>query len=104
MKTNLLKRKMTGILSAALLVASVATPAMAATQTFKFTRSGNTYGITSTASGFSGYVTAWAKVTNTNTGVNTYNSNRGYKSASASATRTISNANYVNRTGGAYSS
>ena len=31
MKTNLLKRKMTGILSAALLVASVATPAMAAT-------------------------------------------------------------------------
>lgn len=100
---NLLcRKKVTKLFATCMLGLSLTTPAIAATATFNFTQSGNTYGITSTASGFSSYVTAWGKVLNTKTGVYKYSSNRGYKKASATAQQSINNANYVNRTGGVY--
>lgn len=86
----------------ATVLVTAAVPAYAQTVKWTFTESNNVYGITTTASGYSDYVTAWAKVLNTNTGTYKYSSNRASKSASATAKKYISNSNYVYRTGGAY--
>lgn len=105
MKKLQLKKKVTALALAALMLAGTAVPASAAsTATFTFTHSGNTYGLTTQATNFPSYVTAWAKVTNKSNGTYKYDSNRGYKAASATARKAISNAKNVVRTGAAFSS
>ncbi len=99
-----IKKRVTSLALAAVMLVGTAVPASAATAKFTFTHSGNTYGITTNATNFPGYVTAWARVTNTSTGTYKFSSNRGYKAASATAKKSISKASYVNRAGGAYSS
>lgn len=98
MNTNL-KKKIVGFAFTTMILASSVIPTYAATAQFTFTRSGNNYGITTQASGYSGYVTAWAKVTNT--GTYKYNSQRNRYAATATAVKTISKSSYVSRTGGA---
>ena len=102
--TQNIKKKVTGLALAMAMLAGTAVPASAATATFTFTHSGNTYGLTTQATNFPGYVTAWAKVTNTNNGTYKFSSNRAYKATSATAKKSISKSSYVNRTGAAYSS
>lgn len=73
-----------------------ALPASAATAKFTFTASGSRYGITTSCSGFSRYVTSYAKVANN--GTYTQKSTRGYKSSSATAQK-VCTSGTVNRTG-----
>lgn len=102
-KSLVIKKKATALTLAVLMLVGTAVPVSAATATFTFTQSGNTYGLTTTATNFPSYVTAWAKVTNKSNGTYKYSSNRGYKATSATAKKTISNVNNVVRTGAAYS-
>lgn len=102
-KTVAIKKKVAALALAALMLVGTAVPASAATATFTFTHSGNTYGLTTRATNFPSYVTAWAKVTNKSNGTYKYDSNRGYKAASATAKKTISNVKNVVRSGAAYS-
>lgn len=95
------KKKIVGFAFATIVLASSIIPTYAATVQFKFKRVGNTYGITTSASQYPGYVTVWAKVTNTNTGTYSYNSSRNRNAASVTAMKTISNSSYVKRQGGA---
>ena len=88
---NLKKRAISFILAATMLLSmSMSAMASGATVTYKFTKSGTTYTASTTSTGFSGYVTSWAKVKNTNTGTYKYSEVKAYKSSSASATKTIS--------------
>lgn len=90
------KMKFASVAMAAVMLASTALPASAATATYKFTKSGNSYGITTTCTGFSSYVTANAKITNN--GVSISGATRGYKTASTSVTKTCTSGT-VTRTG-----
>lgn len=94
------KKRIVGFALATIVLASSVIPTCAATVQFTFKRVGNTYGITTSASQYPGYVTVWAKVTNTNTGAHSYKSSRNLKAASVTATKTISNSAYVRRQGG----
>lgn len=67
-KTVAIKKTVAALALAALMLVGTAVPASAATATFKFTHSGNTYGLTTQATSFPSYVTAWAKVTNKSNG------------------------------------
>lgn len=98
------KKKVTALALAALMLVGTAVPASASTATFTFTHSGNTYGLTTKATNFPSYVTAWAKVTNKSNGTYKYSSNRGYRATSATARKAISNVKNVVRTGAAFSS
>lgn len=80
------KKRIATIALTAVMIIGAALPASAATAKYTFTKSGNVYGITTSCTGFSSYVTAGAKVTNN--GKYTQKSTRGYKSASATASRT----------------
>lgn len=97
-----MKKKVTSLALAAVMLAGTAAPAYAATSRFTFTRSGNAYGIETRATNFPGYVTAWAKVTDKSNGGVTYRSNRAYKATSASAVRVIKKTSNVLRSGGTY--
>ncbi len=90
------KKKLASVAMAAVMIASAAIPASAATVTYKFTKSGNYYGITTSCTGFSNYVTANAKVTNN--GLSVSSATRGYKSASTSVTKYCTSGT-VTRTG-----
>lgn len=92
------KTKFVSVATTAVMLASAVIPASAsaATATYKFTNSGNSYGITTTCSGFSSYVTANAKIVNN--GVSVSSSSRGYKASSTSVTKTCTSGT-VTRTG-----
>lgn len=92
-----IKHRIAGISLAAILAVASLVPASAATAKFNFTTSGNVYGITTQATGFSSYVTAWAKVTNNGKTVNAKAT--GYKSAKATAKKTCTSGT-VSRNGG----
>jgi|GEM_PF-2156674 len=92
-----IKHRIAGVSLAAILAVASLVPASAATAKFNFTTSGNVYGITTTATGFSGNVSAWAKVSNN--GKYVYSKITGYKSAQATAKKTCTSGN-VSRTGG----
>lgn len=99
-----MKKRVAGLALAAIMLTTTAVPSSAATVRYSFTQRGNTYGITTAATEFPGYVTAWAKVTDMSSGKYNYKSNRGYKATSATATRVISNVKNVKRAGAAYTS
>lgn len=96
MKQNI-KCRIAGVSLAAMLAVTSLVPASAATVKYTFTTSGNVYGITTQATGFSGKVSAWAKVSNN--GKYVYKKTTGYKSAKATAKKTCTSGN-VTRTGG----
>lgn len=91
-----IKSKIAAISVSAVMLAGSALPASAATAKFTFTASGSRYGITTSCSGFSRYVTSYAKVANN--GTYTQKSTRGYKSSSATAQK-VCTSGTVNRTG-----
>ncbi|WP_455720473.1 hypothetical protein [Agathobacter sp.] len=91
------KRKLTGMLLAATVLSSSIVPTYAATVKYTFTKSGTLYGITTECKGFSGNVTAWARVENG--GRKIYRSSRSYSSAKATATLNCTSGK-VKRTGG----
>ena len=62
------KKSVFGVALSAVMLVSTVFPASASTVKYTFTEFNNVYGITAKASGQSGYVTAWAKVSNTNKG------------------------------------
>ncbi len=97
------KKNVMGVILATTMLLSMSMLAWASgnTVTYKFVKSGTTYTATTTSSGFSGYVTSWAKVKNTNTGTYNYSEIKSYKSSSTSATKVISNPNYAYLSGGA---
>lgn len=103
-KTLEIKKKVTAFALAALMLAGTAVPVSAATAKFTFSQKGKIYGLTTSATNFPGYVTAWAKVTDTSNGTYDYKNNRNYKAASATAKKSINNVNNVVRSGAAYTS
>lgn len=92
-----IKHRIAGISLAAMLAVSSLAPASAATAKYNFTRSGNVFGITTQATGFSSYVTAWAKVSNNGKTVSAKATS--YKSAKATAKKTCTSGT-VTRNGG----
>lgn len=94
-----IKRRIAGVsLAAMLAVSSLASAsASAATAKYNFTKAGNVYGITTQATGFSKYVTTWAKVSNNGKTVSAKST--GYKSSAATAKKTCTSGT-VTRNGG----
>lgn len=91
------KSKLTGMLLAATVLSTSIVPTYAATVKYTFTKSGTLYGITTECKGFSGGVTAWAKVENN--GKITYRAKHGVGYSKATATRNCSSGKVI-RTGG----
>lgn len=81
-----IKRRIAGISLATMLAVSSLASASAATAKYNFTKAGNVYGITTQATGFSKYVTTWAKVSNNGKTVSAKST--GYKSSKATAKKT----------------
>lgn len=96
-----IKRRIAGVSLAAMLavssLASASASASAATAKYNFTKAGNVYGITTQATGFSKYVTTWAKVSNNGKTVSAKST--GYKSSAATAKKTCTSGT-VTRNGG----
>lgn len=92
-----IKRRIAGISLAAMLAVSSLASVSAATAKYNFTKAGNVYGITTQATGFSKYVTTWAKVSNNGKTVSAKST--GYKSSKATAKKTCTSGT-VTRNGG----
>lgn len=93
---NKIKKYITSVAMATLLIVGATMPTSAATVKFTFKTSGTNYGITTQSTGFSGYVTSYAKVENN--GAYVQKSSRGYKTSAASATKNCTRGTII-RTG-----
>jgi len=91
-----IRRKAVGLTIAAIMAITATVQAAAATATYTFETVGDVYGITTTCTDFSNYVTAYAKVENN--GAYTQTNSRGYQNAATTARRTCTSGT-VTRTG-----
>ncbi len=95
------KKTMTSMIAGLLVAATMGISASAATfsvVSYHYNNS-NVYGIQAASSGYSSYVTTWAKATDKNS--SSYKANRGYKSSSADAS-VVWDSGSLTRTAGNY--